>query len=146
MLNGLIVVRAAWDDDAGVWYTESSDLFGLNAEAPTLEALRDKLPAIAADLIADNHPDRIGDEFAIEIIAHTHTGAGDRVKGYGKAVREALRQAGCEFVRHGKGDHEVWRNRAGKRLSANVLSFAPGIPHLTRLHSMPVRKTQTYAC
>ena len=73
MLNGLIVVRAAWDDDAGVWYTESSDLFGLNAEAPTLEALRDKLPAIAADLIADNHPDRIGDEFAIEIIAHTHT-------------------------------------------------------------------------
>jgi len=73
MLNGLIVVRVAWDGEAGVWYTESSDLFGLNAEAPTLEELRDKLPAIAVDLITENHPDRIGDEFAIEIIAHAHT-------------------------------------------------------------------------
>lgn len=27
---------------------------------------------------------------------------------YGKAVREALREAGCWFVRHGKGDHDIW--------------------------------------
>jgi predicted RNA binding protein YcfA (HicA-like mRNA interferase family) len=42
------------------------------------------------------------------------------VKGYGKAVREALRQAGCEFVRHGKGDHDLWRNRAGKSFAVPV--------------------------
>jgi hypothetical protein len=52
----LIVVRAAWDPEADVWWTESSDLAGLNAEAPTLESLRDKLPAVISDLIEDNEP------------------------------------------------------------------------------------------
>jgi hypothetical protein len=23
-------------------------------------------------------------------------------------VREALKDAGCSFVRHGKGDHDIW--------------------------------------
>ena len=23
-------------------------------------------------------------------------------------LKEALRKAGCEFVRHGKGDHDIW--------------------------------------
>ena len=27
---------------------------------------------------------------------------------YGKSVRRLLRQAGCVFVRQGKGDHEIW--------------------------------------
>ena len=27
---------------------------------------------------------------------------------YGKAVREALKRNGCSFVRHGKGDHDIW--------------------------------------
>jgi len=67
MLNGLIVVRIAWDDEAQVWYVEISDLYGLNAEAPTIEALRDKLPGIVSDLIVENHPDHVGKEFAIEI-------------------------------------------------------------------------------
>jgi predicted RNA binding protein YcfA (HicA-like mRNA interferase family) len=30
------------------------------------------------------------------------------LKGYGKAVREALSEAGCRFVRQGRGDHEIW--------------------------------------
>jgi len=36
------------------------------------------------------------------------------MKGYGKAVRDILRENGCTFVRLGKGDHDIWRNRAGQ--------------------------------
>ena len=28
--------------------------------------------------------------------------------GYGRAVREKLTEAGCQFVRHGRGDHDIW--------------------------------------
>jgi hypothetical protein len=69
----LIIVRAAWDPEAEVWWTESSDLAGLNAEAPTLEGLRDKLPAIISDLIEDNEPELRGGDIAVEIVAHIHT-------------------------------------------------------------------------
>ena len=31
----LIVVKAAFDDEANVWFVESSDVAGLNLEAPT---------------------------------------------------------------------------------------------------------------
>ena len=27
---------------------------------------------------------------------------------YEKKVRDILRQNGCSFVRHGKGDHDIW--------------------------------------
>jgi HicA toxin of bacterial toxin-antitoxin, len=30
------------------------------------------------------------------------------VRGYANQVREYLMQAGCYFVRHGKGDHDIW--------------------------------------
>lgn len=29
---------------------------------------------------------------------------------YEKKVREMLRQNGCSFVRHGKGDHDIWHS------------------------------------
>ena len=29
---------------------------------------------------------------------------------YEKKVREMLRQNGCIFVRHGKGDHDIWHS------------------------------------
>lgn len=31
---------------------------------------------------------------------------------YEKKVREVLKENGCEFVRHGKGDHDRWYNPA----------------------------------
>jgi hypothetical protein len=44
----LIVVRAAYDPDAKVWWVEdSAPLNGLNIEAATIDELRDKLPAAA---------------------------------------------------------------------------------------------------
>lgn len=27
---------------------------------------------------------------------------------YEKKVRDILRQNGCRFIRHGKGDHDIW--------------------------------------
>jgi hypothetical protein len=30
------------------------------------------------------------------------------VRGFGKAVRDKLTETGCSFVRHGKGDHDIW--------------------------------------
>ncbi|MCL2816427.1 MAG: type II toxin-antitoxin system HicA family toxin [Oscillospiraceae bacterium] len=30
------------------------------------------------------------------------------MKEYSKAVREILSKNGCYFVRHGKGDHDIW--------------------------------------
>jgi len=32
------------------------------------------------------------------------------VNDYGKEVRKRLTAAGCWFVRHGRGDHDVWRS------------------------------------
>jgi len=32
------------------------------------------------------------------------------VKGFGKAVRDRLQESGCQFVRHGKGDHDIWHS------------------------------------
>ena len=30
------------------------------------------------------------------------------MKDYGKPLRKILREAGCEFLRRGRGDHEIW--------------------------------------
>jgi hypothetical protein len=66
-----IVVKAAHDPEAGVWFVEQSDLFGLNAEARTLEDLVDKLPAVIADLL---EPDEAGDtEVPVEIVVQVST-------------------------------------------------------------------------
>ena len=35
---------------------------------------------------------------------------------FGSAVRDLLSRAECEFLRHGKGDHDVWKTAEGKRL------------------------------
>jgi hypothetical protein len=30
------------------------------------------------------------------------------LKGYGRAVRKILIEAGCRILRQGRGDHEIW--------------------------------------
>lgn len=30
------------------------------------------------------------------------------VSSYGRELKRILRDHGCRFVRHGKGDHEIW--------------------------------------
>ena len=79
MSGQLIVVKAARDEEAGVWYVESSDVPGLNAEAETLEALIDLLPPIVQDLIDEGALDEAdgiearNQERRIELIAHAST-------------------------------------------------------------------------
>lgn len=68
----LIVVKAAFDAQARVWYVESSDVSGLNVEAPSVEALRDKLPGAILDLL-DCDDDGADHDVPVELIAHAST-------------------------------------------------------------------------
>ena len=52
-----IVVNAARDNAAGVWFVESSDLPGLNVEAATLDELVEIVSDVAPDLMATNMPE-----------------------------------------------------------------------------------------
>lgn len=70
----LIVVKAAFDSDAKVWFVEDSDVPGLNVEAPSVEALRDKLPNAILDLLeSSNDYDGRAVDMAVELIAHAST-------------------------------------------------------------------------
>jgi predicted RNase H-like HicB family nuclease len=71
MRRGLIVVKAAYDAEAAVWFVESSDLEGVNAEAPTSEALLQKLPGVVLDLLEEEGLDEL--ELPIEVVAHAST-------------------------------------------------------------------------
>jgi Domain of unknown function (DUF1902) len=51
-----MIVKAAWDPAAKVFYTEYSDLLGLNVEAKTLDELREKLPDAIQDLTGRRVP------------------------------------------------------------------------------------------
>lgn len=74
MARNIIVVKAALDPEARVWYVESSDLPGLNAEADSLEELIDKLPAVVLDLLDEGGLEgHDGGDVAIELIAHAST-------------------------------------------------------------------------
>ena len=42
------------------------------------------------------------------------------MKGFGKAVRDRLTAAECVFVRHGEGDHDIWRTVDGKSITVPV--------------------------
>lgn len=67
-----IKVKATFDPEAGVWFIEESDLPGLSAEAPTIEALADKLPGMILDLLEENGLDDDGacETVPIELVAH----------------------------------------------------------------------------
>lgn len=65
-----IVVKVAYDDEARVWFVASSDIAGLNLEAPSIEAMREKLPGAILDLIeVSGKPAPYGSP--IELFAHT---------------------------------------------------------------------------
>jgi predicted RNA binding protein YcfA (HicA-like mRNA interferase family) len=42
------------------------------------------------------------------------------VKDFGKPVRDRLNNVGCSFLRHGKGDHDIWMTPEGKRIVVPV--------------------------
>ena len=50
-------VTVCHDENEGVWFVQSSDVPGLNAEAPTLDALVEVVTDLAPELVAANLPD-----------------------------------------------------------------------------------------
>jgi predicted RNA binding protein YcfA (HicA-like mRNA interferase family) len=42
------------------------------------------------------------------------------VTDFGKTVRDKLSEAGGAFLRRGKGDHDIWTDREGKRIVVPV--------------------------
>ena len=59
---------------------------------------------------------------------------------YEKKVREVLKKNGCTFVRHGKGDHDIWYSPITKvsftvdgkiksRHTANAIMQQSGVKH-----------------
>lgn len=39
--------------------------------------------------------------------------------GYTKELKKLLTESGCEFVREGKGDHEIWKSPAGRHFTVD---------------------------
>ncbi len=64
----IAVVKAAFDDEAGVWWVEHSDIDGLHVEGETFEAFRQNVAAATADLVLGE--DRGAEDIHIEIVAH----------------------------------------------------------------------------
>jgi predicted RNase H-like HicB family nuclease len=64
----IAIVKAARDDEAGVWYVEASDLPGLHVEGETFEAFCGNVAEAVADLL-EGENDGAG-EIPVEIIAH----------------------------------------------------------------------------
>ena len=64
----IFTISAAWDADAGVWSGHCDDIPAA-ADAPTLDALLEKISAMALDLLPDNHPDVDPDSLFLQITA-----------------------------------------------------------------------------
>lgn len=64
-----VEVKAAFDDEAQVWFIEDSTLPGLAGEADTIEALAARLPDMVVDLIEANGLEGSGKTVEIELIA-----------------------------------------------------------------------------
>ncbi len=47
----VIEMQAQWDSEAGVWWAESTDLPGLVSEAPSLDALIERVSLAIPDLL-----------------------------------------------------------------------------------------------
>ena len=65
---GIAVVKAAFDDDAGVWWVEHSDIEGLHVEGETFEAFRQNVALATTDLLLGDGGGT--EDIHIEIVAH----------------------------------------------------------------------------
>ncbi len=63
-------VRAAWDDEAKVWFVEDSDISGLVTEAETLDGLRQRIRDVLPDLL--HGIEDVPEQIEIDLIAHAH--------------------------------------------------------------------------
>lgn len=63
---------AGWDGEAGVWVATSEEVPGLATEAPTLEALTEKLRILIPELLEMNHvgTGESRDELSFELVGY----------------------------------------------------------------------------
>ena len=64
-----IIVRADWDEEAGVWVASSNDIDGLAVESETLEKLAEKVCAAIVDLVELNGFGVSGSDLPVHIMA-----------------------------------------------------------------------------
>lgn len=69
MKKHTIIVRADWDEEAGVWVATTNDIDGLAVEAETLEKLADKVCAAIVDLVELNGFEAGGADVPVHIMA-----------------------------------------------------------------------------
>ncbi len=73
MMEGLVFhVQADWDPEAEVWVATSDDVPGLATEAPTVEALAEKLRVMIPELLEANQVVPIGQAGAIAFELTSH--------------------------------------------------------------------------
>ena len=92
-----VVVKAAHDPEAGVWYVEESDLFGLNAEAETLEGLVEKLPVVISDLLEPGEGEDT--EVPVELVCMSARGFCCAPTRRERLRQAAARNPGCKWLR-----------------------------------------------
>jgi hypothetical protein len=63
-----LLVTAQWDDEAKVWVSTSRDISGMATEAPSLDALLERVLAVAPELLEDNAYLLEGDSYAGDLI------------------------------------------------------------------------------
>ncbi len=65
-------VEAFWDSEAQVWVATSEDVPGLATEAPTIEALAEKLRMMIPELVLLNHllPDNTPGSVSFQLTSH----------------------------------------------------------------------------
>jgi predicted RNase H-like HicB family nuclease len=73
-MSNKLVVAAKWDGEADVWVALSDDIPGLATEARTLDALLERVLAVAPELLEDNaaflvRPHAEGDTVDLHILA-----------------------------------------------------------------------------
>ena len=64
----IFTITASWDAEASVWSGHCDDIPAA-ADAPTLDGVLAKIPAMALDLLPDNHPDLDPSSIFLQITA-----------------------------------------------------------------------------
>lgn len=73
LMGGFVYkIQADWDPEAGVWVATSDDVPGLATEAPTVEALAEKLRTMVPELLEANQllSGEQTDAIAFELTSH----------------------------------------------------------------------------
>ena len=105
-------IQAFWDSKAQVWVATSDEIPGLATEASTLEFLTQKLRDMITELVTLNKilPANYVGSISFNLISYRQ----ELIELLNKwvhlllPIKKILSEAGCYFIRQGKGDHEIW--------------------------------------